>query len=135
MLPLLDLAQRQNDDWLSTAAIEYVANYISEPFMRAYEVASFYTMYNLKPVGKYHIQVCGTSPCLLRGSNKIMKSCEKNAKTKCGGTSKDRLFTVSEVECLGACTNAPMVQINDDYHENLDSEKMGDIIKQLAQKK
>jgi len=135
MLPLLDLAQRQNDNWLSTAAIEYVANYISQPFMRAYEVASFYTMYNLKPVGKYHIQVCGTTPCLLRGSGEIMKSCEKHAKIKCGETSKDGMFTISEVECLGACINAPLVQINDKYHENLDSEKMGDIIKELKKKK
>jgi NADH-quinone oxidoreductase subunit E len=135
MLPLLDLAQRQNDGWLSTAAIEYVANYISEPFMRAYEVATFYTMYNLKPVGKYHIQVCGTTPCWLRGATDIMSTCEKHAKTKCGETSKDGMFTISEVECLGACVNAPMVQINDDYYEDLDTDKMGKIIKDLRENK
>jgi len=135
MLPLLDLAQRQNGGWLSIAAIEYVADYISEPFMRAYEVVTFYTMYNTKPVGKYHIQVCTTTPCWLRGANEIMKSCEKHAKTRCGETSKDNMFTISEVECLGACVNAPMIQINDDYYEDLDSKKIGDIIKKLKQKK
>jgi len=131
MLPLLDMAQRQNGGWLSVPAIEYVANYISEPYMRAYEVASFYTMYNLKPVGKYHIQVCGTTPCWLRGAGDIMESCEKLTKTKCGETSKDGLFTISEVECLGACVNAPIVQINDDYYEDLDSKKLGSLIKEL----
>ena len=135
MLPLLDLAQRQNGGWLSIAAIEYVADYISEPFMRAYEVVTFYTMYNTKPVGKYHIQVCGTTPCWLRGADEIMKSCEKHAKNRCGETSKDNMFTISEVECLGACVNAPMIQINDDYYEDLDSKKIGDIIKNLKQEK
>lgn len=135
MLPLLDLAQRQNGGWLSIAAIECVANYISEPFMRAYEVVTFYTMYNTKPVGKYHIQVCTTTPCWLRGANEIMKSCEEHTKTRCGETSKDNMFTISEVECLGACVNAPMLQINDDYYEDLDSKKTGDIIKKLKQKK
>lgn len=131
MLPLLDIAQRQNGGWLSVPAIECVANYISEPYMRAYEVASFYTMYNLKPVGKYHIQVCGTTPCWLRGAGQIMESCEKLTKAKCGETSEDGLFTISEVECLGACVNAPIVQINDDYYEDLDSKKLGDLIKEL----
>lgn len=135
MLPLLDLAQRQNGGWLSVAAIECVANHISEPFMRAYEVVSFYTMYNTKPVGKYHIQVCGTTPCWLSGADDIMKSCEEYAKTKSGETSEDGLFTISEVECLGACVNAPMVQINDDYYENLDAKKIEEIIKDLKKKK
>lgn len=135
MLPLLDLAQRQNGGWLSVAVIEYVANYISEPFMRTYEVATFYTMYNIKPVGKYHIQVCGTTPCWLRGADDIMKLCEKYTKTKCGETSKDNMFTISEVECLGACVNAPVIQINDYYYEDLDSKKIGDIIKKLKQTK
>lgn len=134
MLPLLDIAQRQNNGWLSVPTIEYIANYISEPYMRVYEVASFYTMYNLKPVGKYHIQVCGTTPCWLRGASDIMESCEKLTKTKCGETSKDGLFTISEVECLGACVNAPIVQINDDYYENLDSQKLGSLIKELKGK-
>ncbi|MDP4708514.1 MAG: NADH-quinone oxidoreductase subunit NuoE [Rickettsiaceae bacterium] len=135
MLPLLDLAQRQNGGWLSVAAMEYVANYIAEPFMRVYEVATFYTMYNLKPVGKYHIQVCGTTPCWLRGAEDIMKACEKHAQTKCGETSDDGLFTISEVECLGACVDAPVVQINDDYHENLDPKKVQELIENFKKEK
>lgn len=134
MLPLLDIAQKQNGGWLSVPAIECVAEHISEPFMRAYEVATFYTMFNTKPVGKYHIQVCGTTPCWLRGAADIMEACEKGAKAKCGETSKDGLFTISEVECLGACVNAPLVQINDDYYEDLDPKKMGDLIKELKKK-
>ncbi len=135
MLPLLDIAQKQNGGWLSVPAMEYVANYISEPYMRVYEVATFYTMYNLKPVGKYHIQVCGTTPCWLRGAAEVMKTCEKLTGVNCGETSKDGMFTISEVECLGACVNAPIVQINDDYYEDLDSEKLEDLIKKLKAKK
>ena len=135
MLPLLDLAQRQNNGWLSVAAMEYVANYIAEPFMRVYEVATFYTMYNIKPVDKYHIQVCGTTPCWLRGAEDIMKACEKLTQTKCCATSDDGLFTISEVECLGACINAPLVQINDDYYENLDPKKVQELIENFKKQK
>lgn len=131
VLPLLDLAQRQNGGWLSVLAIEYVANFLSLPYMRVYEVASFYTMFNLKPVGKYHIQYCGTTPCWLRGSDDILKACEKSTGTKKGKTSEDGLFTITEVECLGACVNAPMVQINDDYYEKLTPESMEQIINDL----
>lgn len=127
-LPLLDLAQRQNNGWLSVAAIEYVANFLGEPYMRVYEVASFYSMFYLKPVGKYHIQVCGTTPCWLRGAADIVKACENRLGIKCGETSEDGLFSISEVECLGACINAPVVQINDDYYENLDEQKIAEII-------
>jgi NADH-quinone oxidoreductase E subunit len=134
MLPLLELAQRQNGGWLSTAAIECVATYISEPFMRAYEVATFYTMFNLKPVGKYHIQLCGTTPCWLMGSDEIMRACEEHAKTKCGETSDDNLFTISEVECLGACRNAPVIQINDDFYEDLTAKKVAEIVESLRKK-
>ena len=135
MLPLLELAQRQNGGWLSTAAIEHVATYLSEPFMRAYEVATFYTMFNLKPVGKYHIQLCGTTPCWLMGSDEVMKACEQHAKTKCGEMSEDGLFTISEVECLGACRNGPVIQINDDFYEDLNAEKVAEIIESLRKKK
>lgn len=135
VMPLLDLAQRQNGGWLSVAAIEYVADYISEPYMRVYEVASFYSMYHLKPMGKNHIQVCGTTPCWLKGAGDIMKACEKHAKAKCGETSKDGMFTISEVECLGACVDAPVVQINDDYHENLTPTQVGEIIDNLKKQK
>ncbi len=135
VLPLLDLAQRQNDGWLSIEAIEYVADYISEPYMRVYEVASFYSMFYLKPVGKYHIQLCGTTPCWLNGAADILKTCEDHIGIKCGSTSADGKFTISEVECLGACVNAPLVQINDDYYENLTPEKMRIIIDTLNEKK
>lgn len=134
-LPLLDIAQRQNDGWLSTEAIEYVADFLGEPYMRVYEVASFYSMFYLKPVGKYHIQVCGTTPCWLRGAADILKTCEDHIGIKCGGNSKDGKFTISEVECLGACVNAPLVQINDDYYEDLNPEKMRNIIDKLNGRK
>jgi NADH-quinone oxidoreductase subunit E len=131
-LPLLDLAQRQNNGWLSVACIEYVASMISMPYMRLYEVASFYTMFNLKPVGKYHIQVCGTTPCWLNGAAEIKSICEGLTGSKTGhGCSEDGLFSISEVECLGACVNAPIVQINDDYYENLDEAKISDLINRL----
>lgn len=134
VLPLLDLAQRQNDGWLSVDAIEYVADYILEPYMRVYEVASFYSMFYLKPVGKHHIQVCGTTPCWLRGAADILKTCEDHIGIKCGSTSEDGNFTISEVECLGACVNAPLVQINDDYYEDLTPEKMRSIIDDISNK-
>ncbi|MFK7968574.1 MAG: NADH-quinone oxidoreductase subunit NuoE [Rickettsiaceae bacterium] len=134
VLPLLDLAQRQNNGWLSVDAIEYVADYISEPYMRVYEVASFYSMFYLQPVGKHHIQICGTTPCWLRGSAEILKACEDQIGVKCGNSSADGKFTISEVECLGACVNAPLVQINDDYYENLTAEKMRTIIDELDKK-
>lgn len=130
-LPLLDIAQRQNGGWLSVPVIEYVANYLKQPYIRIYEVASFYSMFNLKPVGKYHIQVCGTTPCWLCGSDEVTKEFEKLTSAKKGGTSADGLFTITEVECLGACTNAPMVQINDDYHENLDNNTIKDLVEKM----
>lgn len=129
LLPLLDIAQRQNDGWISEAALEYVSDLIGIPYIRAYEVASFYTMFNLKPVGKYHIQVCGTTPCWLRGSDKIMQAAEKHTKLKCGETNKK--FTLTEVECLGACRNAPIVQINDDYYEDLDEKSLKKVLEGL----
>lgn len=133
-LPLLDLAQRQNDGWLSVAAIEHVADMISEPYMRVYEVASFYTMFNLKPIGKYHLQICTTTPCWLKGSDAIMDACEQYVGVKCGETSDDGMFTISEVECLGACRNAPVVQVNDDFHEDLDKQKVKQLIEALRKK-
>ncbi len=104
---------------------------LETPYMRAYEVASFYTMFNLKPVGKYHVQVCGTTPCWLRGAADIMESCEKELGIKCKNTTEDGMFTLSEVECMGACVNAPMAQINDDYYEDLTPELMQDILAKL----
>lgn len=131
ILPLLDLAQRQNDGWLSQEVIEYVANFLNMPAIRVYEVASFYTMFNLKPVGRYHVQVCGTTPCWLRGAEDIMHACEAALAIKKGETTLDNLFTLSEVECLGACVNAPVVQINDDYYENLSPESVQTTIESL----
>jgi NADH-quinone oxidoreductase subunit E len=129
LLPLLDMAQRQNDGWISVEALEYVSDFIGIPYIRAYEVASFYTMFNLKPVGKYHIQVCGTTPCWLRGSDKIMKAIEKQTKLKSGETNSK--YTISEVECLGACRNAPIVQINDDYYEDLNERAIKKVLEEL----
>lgn len=131
ILPLLEMAQRQNDNWLSKEAIEYVADMIQTPHIRAYEVVTSYTMFNTKPVGKYHLQVCGTTPCWLRGAADIMSACEKHLKIKCGETTKDGLFTLSEVECLGACIDAPVVQINDDFFENVTAESMKKKLEEL----
>lgn len=136
VMPLLDLAQRQigaetgTQGWLPVPAIEYVARFLDMPYMRAYEVATFYTMYNLKPVGKHHVQLCGTTPCMLRGAGEVMRAC-KDAGLEKGKTTADGVFTLSEVECLGACVNAPVVQINDDYYEDLSYETTRRILEEL----
>jgi len=135
ILPLLDMAQRQASGWLPQEAIEYVADFLKIPYIRALEVASFYTMFNLKPVGKYHVQVCGTTPCWLRGAGDIIKTCEHKLNIKCGQTTQDSLFTLSEVECLGACVNAPTVQVNDDYFEDLTPELTEELLAKLAEGK
>jgi len=121
VMPLLDLAQRQNGGWLSQATLDHVADLLEMPPVRVYEVATFYTMFNLKPVGKHHVQVCTNLPCWLRGSESVAKSCQDTLGIGFGETTEDGLFTLSEVECLGACVNAPMMQINDDYYEDLDA--------------
>lgn len=131
VLALLDIAQRQAGGWLPVHVIEYVADYLKMPYIRVYEVASFYTMFNLKPVGKYHVQICGTTPCYLRGAKDIAEACEKHLDVKIGGTTSDNMFTLSEVECLGGCVNAPIVQINDDYYEDLDIESALALINEL----
>ena len=136
IIPLLHLAQYQmaaqtGHAWLPVPVIEYVAKQIDMPYIRAYEVATFYTMFNLKPVGRFHVQVCGTTPCMLRGAEDIMKTC-KDYGLKKGEMTHDGLFTLSEVECLGACVNAPMVQINDDNYEDLTTDSMRSILDALA---
>jgi NADH-quinone oxidoreductase subunit E len=137
VMPLLDLAQRQvgaetaTQGWLPVPVIEFVAAQLGMPYMRAYEVASFYTMYNLAPVGRYHVQVCGTTPCMLRGSDDVLSACANKGLAK-GKTTPDGLFTLTEVECLGACANAPMVQINDDNFEDLTYDSMTAILDKLA---
>lgn len=132
ILPLLDLAQRQAGGWLPQPVIEYVADYLKMPYIRALEIASFYTMFNLKPVGKYHIQLCGTTPCLLRGADEVIGFCKNKLKIDLGQTTEDGKFTLTEVECLGACVDAPIAQINDDYYENLTPESIDKIIDDLS---
>jgi NADH dehydrogenase (ubiquinone) flavoprotein 2 len=119
MIPLLDLAQRQNGGWLPLAAMHKVAQICEVPPVRVYEVASFYTMFNRNPVGTYFIQLCGTTPCMICGSEEIKKTIEEYLGIKEGHTTPDGMFTLLEVECLGACANAPMIQLNDDYYECL----------------
>ncbi|MGI4881434.1 MAG: complex I 24 kDa subunit family protein [Janthinobacterium lividum] len=136
IMPLLWLAQEQmfaatGSAWLPVPVIEHVAKAVGMPYMRAYEVATFYTMYNLKPVGRFHVQVCGTTPCMLRGSDDILQACKDRGLVK-GGNTADGRFTLSEVECLGACVNAPMVQINDDYYEDLTPGSITAILDALA---
>ncbi len=131
VMPLLYLAQEQNDNWIPTTAMDYVADLLSIPPMQVYEVANFYTMYNKKPVGKHLIQICRTTPCWLCGSNNIVKACKKELGIDIGETTEDGLFSIVEVECLGACTAAPMMQINDDYYENLTEDKTVEIIRSL----
>jgi NADH-quinone oxidoreductase subunit E len=132
VLPLLDLAQRQNHHWLPPEAIEYVADYLGMPRIKAYEVATFYSMFNLKPVGKHMIEICTTTPCWLRGSADLVSACKQRLGISPGETTDDKQFTVVEVECLGACVNAPMIQIADDYYEDLTAESMTRIIDDLA---
>ncbi|MFO0069164.1 MAG: NADH-quinone oxidoreductase subunit NuoE [Alphaproteobacteria bacterium] len=135
VMPLLMLAQRQHDNWLPVAAIEVVAKMVNMPYIRAYEVASFYTMYNLAPVGRYHIQCCTTTPCWLRGSDEVIKACKDTLGIEPGQTSEDGRFTLTEVECLGACVNAPMLQvtssIDDDYFEDLNYDTTREILQKL----
>ncbi|MBU6252015.1 MAG: NADH-quinone oxidoreductase subunit NuoE [Alphaproteobacteria bacterium] len=137
VMGLLDLAQRQvgaetsTQGWLPVPVIEYVAAQLGMPYMRAYEVATFYTMYNMAPVGKFHVQVCGTTPCMLRGSDDVLAACKSKGLVK-GGTTPDGLFTLNEVECLGACANAPMVQINDDNFEDLTFDSTVALLEALA---
>ena len=137
IIPLLDLAQRQvgaetnTQGWLPIPVIEFVAAELDMPFIRAYEVATFYTMFNLAPVGRFHVQVCGTTPCMLRGSDDVLAACYGKGLKK-GHTTEDGLFTLTEVECLGACANAPMVQINDDNYEDLTFDSMSAVLEALA---
>lgn len=122
MIPLLDLAQRQNGGWLSLACMNKVASICGVDSARVYEVASFYTMFNRTPVGKYFLQLCGTTPCMICGSEDIKNTISQHLGIQNGETTADGLFTLLEVECLGACANAPMIQMNDDYYECLTPE-------------
>lgn len=132
VMPLLDLAQRQHDNWIPNAAIEAIGEMLDMPFIKVYEIATFYTMYNTQPVGKHLIQICRTTPCWLRGSDDITSTCKSKLGIDIGETTADGKFTLVEVECLGACANAPLVQINDYYYEDLDSNSMGKLIDDLS---
>jgi NADH-quinone oxidoreductase subunit E len=137
VMPLLDLAQRQvgaetnTQGWLPIPVIEFVARELDMPVIRVLEVATFYFMYNLVPVGRFHVQVCGTTPCMLRGSDDLMAACKKRGMRK-GHTTDDGLWTLTEVECMGNCASAPMVQINDDNYEDLTAERLDRILDELA---
>ena len=123
VMALLYIAQKQNNNWIPLAAMKYIAKFLDMPYIKVYEVATFYTMYNLSPVGKHFIQVCTTTPCMIRGANQLVEACkEKISENECE-LSNDKNCSWMEVECLGACVNAPMMQINDDYYEDLDKEK------------
>ena len=135
VMPLLYLAQKQNENWIPLAAIKYIAKYLSMPYISVYEVATFYTMYNLAPVGKNFIQVCTTTPCLIRGADKIVKICKEKISPNESEISKDGNCSWMEVECLGACVSAPMVQINDDYYEDLDEQSTVQILDSLINNK
>lgn len=131
VMPLLDLAQRQNGGWISREAMAYIADMLEMAEIRVYEVATFYTMYNLQPVGKYLVQLCRTTPCWLCGANDLLAVCKEELGIGIGETTEDGLFTLVEVECLGACVNAPMVQINDDYYEDLSPARIKEILATL----
>lgn len=131
VMPLLWLAQEQNDNWISTDAMNHIAEILHIPPMQVYEVANFYTMYNKEPIGKYLIQVCRTTPCWLCGSNDILQVFKEELCIEIGDTTEDGLFTLVEVECLGACTAAPVAQINDEYYENLTKENIIEILHDL----
>jgi len=131
LIALLFLAQKQNDNWIPLAAIKYVAKFLGISYMQVYEVCTFYSMFNLSPVGKYFIQICTTTPCMIRGSNKIVDVCKKYISEDQDNLSKNKLCSWTEVECLGACVNAPMMQVNDDYYEDLDTNKTEEIIQLL----
>ncbi|KLE35440.1 NADH-quinone oxidoreductase subunit NuoE [Aurantiacibacter luteus] len=137
VMPLLDLAQRQvgaetnTQGWLPLPVMEYIASYLDMPVIRVLEVATFYTMYNLAPVGRFHVQVCGTTPCMLRGSDDLLAACKARGMKK-GHVSDDGLWSFTEVECMGNCATAPMVQINDDNYEDLTAERLDAVLDALA---
>ncbi len=132
VMPLLDLAQRQNQNWISLAAMDVIAQMLQMPYIRVYEVATFYTMFNLAPVGKHFIQICRTTPCWLRGSDEVTNACKNKLGIGVGETTEDGKFSIVEVECLGACVNAPVVQINDDYYEDLNGKSMEHLLDELS---
>ncbi len=135
IMPLLMIAQEQNNGWVPKKAIEYVAKFLKVPEIKVLEIATFYTMYNLSPIGEFHIEVCTTTPCMLRGSDDIVKMCKKNIGIDVGEISEDKKFSLNRVECLGACVNAPVVKINENYFEDLDEESFQKLIENFRKGK
>ena len=131
VMSLLYIAQKQNDNWIPLAAMKLIAKTLNMPYIKVYEVATFYTMYNLAPVGEYFFQVCTTTPCMIRGAYKLVDVCKKKISKNESEISKDGKFSWLEVECLGACVNSPMIQINEDYFEDLDPDKLEEIIDKI----
>jgi NADH-quinone oxidoreductase E subunit len=131
VMALLYIAQRQNDNWIPLAAMKYIAKILEMPYIKVYEVATFYSMYNLAPVGKYFFQVCTTTPCMIKDAYKLVDVCKNKISENESEISSDGSCSWMEVECLGACVNAPMVQINEDYYEDLDASKLEKIIDQI----
>ena len=131
VMAMLYLVQKQNDNWIPLAAIKYVATLLNMPYIKVYEVATFYSMFNLSPVGKYFVQVCTTTPCMIRGAKNITDVCKKYISQNQHELSENKLCSWTEVECLGACVNSPMMQINQDYFEDLSIKKTEEIIQKL----
>ena len=131
VMALLYLVQNQNNNWIPLAAMKYIAKFLDMPYIKVYEVATFYSKYNLSPVGNHFIQVCTTTPCMIRGAYKLVEACKEKISLNQNELSKNKSCSWTEVECLGACVNAPMIQINDDYYEDLDKEKTLKIIDQI----
>ena len=131
VMALLYIAQKQNNNWIPLAAMKYIAKFLSMPYIKVYEVATFYSMYNLSPVGKYFIQVCTTTPCMIRGANHLVEACKEKISENENELSGDKNCSWMEVECLGACVNAPMMQINDEYYEDLDKKTTLEILDKI----
>ena len=131
VMALLYIVQRQNDNWIPLMAMKYIAKFLDISYIQVYEIATFYTMYNLAPVGKYFIQICTTTPCMIRGAYGLVEACKEKISENENKLSKDKSCSWKEVECLGACINAPMIQINNDYYEDLNKEKAEKIIDQI----
>jgi NADH-quinone oxidoreductase E subunit len=131
VMALLYIAQKQNSNWIPLAAMKYIGKFLDMPYIKVYEVATFYTMYNLAPVGKYFVQVCTTTPCMIRGAYKLVEACKEKISKNENELSKDQSCSWMEVECLGACVNAPMMQINDNYYEDLDKKKTLEILDKI----
>ena len=131
VMALLYIAQKQNDNWIPLAAMKYIAKFLNMPYIKVYEVATFYSMYNLSPVGKYFVQVCTTTPCMIRGANYLVEACKEKISKNENELSANKNCSWMEVECLGACVTAPMMQINDDYYEDLNKEKSLEILDKI----